>query len=95
MSLSREDVGRLADLARLRLTPEELEGYTTQLDVIFHHVDQLKEVDVAQVPPTSHVLPLTNVSRSDEPAPGLTREALETFAPSVEEGQFVIPKILE
>jgi len=93
--MHQDDVKRLAALSRLRLSPEELERYTAQLDVIFHHVDQLKQVDVSAVAPLSHILPMTNVIRSDDPAPSLQPEDLATFAPAMEHHQFVIPKILE
>lgn len=93
--MTQEEVQKLADLARLTLTPEEIARYTGQLDVIFHHVEQLNSLNVTDVLPTSHVWPLKNVIREDREIPGLVPGQLSTFAPEVEHDQFVVPKIME
>lgn len=95
MSLNSEEARRLALLARLGLSPEEVESYAAQLDVIFHHVDQLKRVEVAGVEPTYQVLPRENVTRPDHVAPSLPVHALEAMAPRWEDRCFPVPRILE
>ena len=71
MSLSREDVAHLGRLARLQLTDEELDHYTTQLDVILQAVARVGEVAADDIPPTSHPIPVSNVTRPDEVRPHL------------------------
>jgi len=93
--VNQEEIRHLAVLSRLRLLPEEVGRYATQLDIIFQHVDQLRQVDVSAVPPLARVLSVANVVRTDEPASPLPPEELVSFAPQLEHHQFVIPKILE
>jgi aspartyl-tRNA(Asn)/glutamyl-tRNA(Gln) amidotransferase subunit C len=64
--LSREDVLKLARLARLTVTDEEVEKYRTELSEILHYVEQLQNADVTGLQPTSQVTGLTNVTRDDE-----------------------------
>jgi aspartyl-tRNA(Asn)/glutamyl-tRNA(Gln) amidotransferase subunit C len=90
-----EQVEHVARLARLSLTEEEAERYTSQLAAILEFADQLQELDVSDVPPTSHVVPIHNVLREDEERPGLSREAALAGAPDSEDGQFRVPAILE
>jgi aspartyl-tRNA(Asn)/glutamyl-tRNA(Gln) amidotransferase subunit C len=95
MKISLEQVRYVAELARLELAPAEEERLTGQLNAILEYMGQLAEVDTAGVEPTSHVLPLTNVLREDEPRPGLTNEAALANAPDAHEGHFAVPKIIE
>ena len=66
MKLKREEIQHIADLARLDLTDEELEKYGSQLSDILSYIDQLKEVDTANIQPTAQVTGLENVMRADE-----------------------------
>ena len=66
MKLTKEEILKLAELARLQLTPEELERFTNELTDILDYVDRLKEVETEGVKETSQVTGLTNVSREDE-----------------------------
>lgn len=91
--ITREDVAHLARLARLAVTEAELDLFAGQLDAILDVVAPVGEVS-ADVEPTSHVAPLTNVLRPDEVVPGLTREAALAGAPHAEEGRFRVPRIL-
>jgi aspartyl-tRNA(Asn)/glutamyl-tRNA(Gln) amidotransferase subunit C len=91
--ITRSDVAHLARLARLAVTDDELDVFSGQLDAILDTVGRVSEID-DDVPPTSHVAPLTNVLRPDEPAPSLTREAALAGAPDAEEGRFRVPRIL-
>ena len=72
-AISREEVAHLARLSRLAVTDEELDRFAGQLDVILQAVARVGEVTAADIPPTSHSVPLTNVLRDDVVVPGLTR----------------------
>ena len=93
-TISREEVAHLARLARLAVTEEELDTFAGQLDVILQAVAQVGEVAAADVAPTSHSVPLTNVYRDDVVAPCLTQEQALDQAPAVEDGRFRVPQIL-
>lgn len=94
MALTAADMARLGELARIRLTDEELAHLAPQLDVILASVARVTEVAAADVPPTSHALPLTNVFREDVVTPSLPADAVLAAAPSVEDGRFRVPRIL-
>ena len=94
MALSTADVARLAQLARIDLSPHDLERLAPQLDVILDAVASVSEVAGADVPPTSHALPLTNVFRADLVRPSLPAEAVLGGAPAVEDERFRVPRIL-
>lgn len=94
MALTTAEVARLAALARIDLSTEELERLAPQLDVILESVASVSEVAEADVPPMSHALPLTNVFREDVVAPGLTAAQALSGAPAVEDGRFRVPRIL-
>ena len=94
MALTTDDVARLAELARIELSPDDLERLAPQLDVILDAVASVSKVADADVPPTSHALPLTNVFRADEVRPSLPVAAALAGAPSVEDERFRVPRIL-
>jgi aspartyl-tRNA(Asn)/glutamyl-tRNA(Gln) amidotransferase subunit C len=94
-SLSTDEVARLAALARIRIDPTQLDRLAGQLDVILHSVAKVGEVASADIPPTSHPLPLTNVFRPDVQRPGLTAEQALAGAPAVESERFRVPRILD
>lgn len=94
MALTTDDVARLAELARIELSPAELAHLAPQLGVILEAVASVAEVADADVPPMSHALPLTNVFRPDVVTPSLPVEAALAGAPSVEDGHFRVPRIL-
>lgn len=94
-SLTRDEVARLAQLARIELTGDELDHLAPQLAQILGHVAKVGEVAADDIPPTSHSLPITNVFRADEPFPGLTPEQALAAAPAVEGGRFRVPRILD
>lgn len=95
MALSVEEVGRLAALARIDLTHEELERMAPQLDLILESVATVAGVTTDQVPPTSHALPLTNVFRPDEVRPSLSVADALAMAPAAEQDRFRVPRILD
>jgi aspartyl-tRNA(Asn)/glutamyl-tRNA(Gln) amidotransferase subunit C len=94
-TLSKQDVQRIADLARLELTSEELELFTRQLGDILTYVEQIRELDTTGVEPTSQVLNRP-VDRDDVPGPTLTRAQLLGNAPdaSTETGLFKVPRVI-
>jgi aspartyl-tRNA(Asn)/glutamyl-tRNA(Gln) amidotransferase subunit C len=94
-AISRAEVAHLARLSRLAVTDEELDKFSGQLDVILQSIARISEVTAADIPPTSHSVPLTNVLREDVLVPCLTREAALAGAPDVAEDRFRVPRILD
>ena len=94
-SLSRQDVQRIADLARLELTTEELDLFTKQLGDILAYVAQIRSLDTTGVAPTSQVLNRP-VDRDDVPGPTLSRSELLGNAPdaALESGLFKVPRVI-
>ncbi len=94
MKISREDVQKVAQLARLRLCEEELVTMTGQLDTILSYVDKLNELDTDGVEPTTHVLAVSNAFREDCVRPSLTRQRALANGPAVDEESFLVPRVL-
>ncbi|MCU1594941.1 MAG: glutamyl-tRNA(Gln) amidotransferase, subunit [Frankiales bacterium] len=94
-TIGREEVAHLARLSRLALDDSELDRLAGQLDVILGAVAQISEVSAADVPPTSHAVPLENVTRPDVVMPSLTPAQALSGAPSEEDGRFRVPRILD
>src|SRR5947207_6043695 len=94
-AITRDEVAHLAKLARLAVTEQELDVFAGQLDVILAAVARVQEVAAADISPTSHAVPLTNVMRPDAPGPCLDREAVLAAAPAAEDGRFRVPRILD
>ncbi|MGL4172553.1 MAG: Asp-tRNA(Asn)/Glu-tRNA(Gln) amidotransferase subunit GatC [Actinomycetota bacterium] len=95
MPVSRDDVAYLAQLARIEATDADLDQLAGELGVILDSVARVGEVAADDVPPMSHPLPLTNVTRPDEPTPGLSAAEALAGAPSHERQRFAVPRILE
>jgi aspartyl-tRNA(Asn)/glutamyl-tRNA(Gln) amidotransferase subunit C len=95
MSAAQFDVKYVAHLARLALTPDEEKKLGAQLDHILGYIEKLKELDVSQVEPTAHAVPLVNVTRPDEIRPSLPHEDALRNAPAKANGLFIVPKIVE
>ncbi len=76
------------------MTDEELDTFAGQLDQILSSVASVGEVAAADVPPTSHAVPLTNVFREDTPREGLSQQQALSGAPAAEQGRFRVPRIL-
>jgi aspartyl-tRNA(Asn)/glutamyl-tRNA(Gln) amidotransferase subunit C len=92
--ISRDDVARVARLARLEIDDAELDLFTEQLGSILDHAADVEALDLADVPPTSHPYPLENVVRADEVRPCLDRDEVLAEAPSSEAGMFRVPPVL-
>ncbi len=95
MAISRDDVAKVAHLARIDLDEEELKLFSKQLESIVEFIDKLKELDVSGILPTSHVLGLTNVVRPDIARDSLPGEAVLSNAPASSKGHFLVPKVIE
>ncbi|MBO0845787.1 MAG: Asp-tRNA(Asn)/Glu-tRNA(Gln) amidotransferase subunit GatC [Nocardioides sp.] len=93
-TISRDEVAHLADLARIDLSEAELDHLAPQLNVILESIASIQGVASADVPPTSHPLPLTNVYRDDVERPGLTAAEALSGAPEEEQQRFKVPRIL-
>jgi aspartyl-tRNA(Asn)/glutamyl-tRNA(Gln) amidotransferase subunit C len=94
-AISREEVAHLAALARINLRPDELDRFAKELDVILDAVATVQQAAGEDVPATSHPIPLTNVTRPDEPRSCLPVEAVLAGAPEAEQQRFRVPRILE
>ena len=89
--IDREQVLHVARLARLELTEEEIGRMTDELSGILGHIEKIGELDLEGVPPTSHVVEVTNALREDEPRPSWPREVMLAAAPAVRDGGFEVP----
>jgi aspartyl-tRNA(Asn)/glutamyl-tRNA(Gln) amidotransferase subunit C len=92
--ITTAEVAHVAQLARLRLTEEELETYTGQLAAVLEHARDVESLDTDGVAPTAHPLPLRNVLRDDVVVPSLDRAEVLSSAPAVELDRFRVPRIL-
>jgi aspartyl-tRNA(Asn)/glutamyl-tRNA(Gln) amidotransferase subunit C len=93
MEFSREEILHVARLARLAIPEDQVDVVRGQLSAIVEAVSKVSELDLADVPPTSHPLDLVNVWREDEPRPSLPREEALTNAPDAAEGAFRVPAV--
>jgi aspartyl-tRNA(Asn)/glutamyl-tRNA(Gln) amidotransferase subunit C len=91
MAISRDDVMHVAKLAELELTEEEVGRLGDQLGAILQAVGKVSELDLADVPPTSHPLSVVNVFRPDEPRPSLSLDEVFANAPAREDDFFRVP----
>lgn len=94
MSLSRDEVEKVAALARLRLSDAELETMTSQLGQVLGYIQQLDELDTADVEPLAHPLDLFNVLADDELGESLPREKALAAAPKADDECFLVPAVL-
>lgn len=92
--LDREEVRKVALLARLEITPEEEEQFTQQLSSILEYFEQLSELDTTEVPPTTRAIDVNNVTRPDRLQPFANRPGLLEQAPEQEDEFFRVPQIL-
>jgi aspartyl-tRNA(Asn)/glutamyl-tRNA(Gln) amidotransferase subunit C len=95
MKITKQDVEKVAKLARLEITETEQEAFTQQLSAILSYVEKLNKLKTAGVEPTATVLGQSNVFREDQARPSLPVEQAVANAPESADGFFVVPKILE
>ena len=89
--IDRDQVLHVAKLARLKLTDDEVAQMSGELSTILDHIAKIGELDLEDVPPTSHVVELENVLREDEPRPSLERERALEQAPDTADDGFRVP----
>lgn len=95
MSLDKKTIAKVANLARLEVSEEDLEKYGPQLSNIVKFVEQLKEVDTENVEPLASVVDITLRLRKDEVTDGGYQKEILANAPETLEGFFVVPKVVE
>ena len=95
MAVTVEDVKRIAALARLEFTADEEERLTGELNSILLYMEKLNGLDTDGVEPTSHVAPVANAFREDEPEEFAHVEELRAQAPEMVEGYYKVPRIIE
>ena len=95
MSIDKDTVRKVARLARIAVTEEELEPLAGELGSILGWVEQLREVDVAGVEPMTSVTPMALKRRADEVSDGSRRDDILANAPDAREGFFVVPRVVE
>ena len=95
MTISLDDIQRLAHLARLDIDAAEAEAVRTKLDAIFRLIDQLQAVDTTGVVPMAHAQDVQLPLRDDQVTEGDQHELFQTVAPAVERGLYLVPKVIE
>ncbi len=95
MSITKQEVEHVATLARLALTPQEVDLMAAELGKILTYIDTMRELDVSDVEPTAHAVDLVCPLRPDEPADSLPRDLVLQEAPAVEDGLLKVPKIID
>ena len=95
MASAQIDVKYVAHLARIALAPDEEKKLGAQLGHILGYIEKLGELDVSQVEPTAHAVPMVNVTRPDETRPSLSHEDALRNAPKKADGLFSVPQIVE
>ncbi len=94
-TFTREDVIRVAELARLELSDDEAERMSAELGLILDHVEALQALDTEGIVPTAHAIPLATPMRADVPEPGIDPDRALANAPRREGDAFAVPKVLE
>ena len=94
-AITFEQVKHLASLALIEMTDEELTAMASELDVIVASVETMSQKATADIPATSHPIPLANVFREVVPVPTLTQEEALSGAPDAQDGKFRVPAILD
>lgn len=95
MSLTKDDVKKIAHLARLNMPEEDLQHFTPQLSGILDFVEQMNKVDTSHIEPLAHPLDLSQRQRVDAVTESDIREAAQAIAPSVEAGLYLVPKVID
>lgn len=95
MAICKKDVHYTASLARLKFADEECLSFEKDLNSILTYFEKLNELDTEGIPPTAHVVELKNRFRDDEIKPSIDRDLALKNAPSIKDGCFKVPKIIE
>ena len=94
MPITIKDVEYIAGLAKLELSEAEKRKFAKELDKIIKYIDQLKEVDTENIPPTSHIIPMENVLRENKVEISLSQDEALTNAPDKKDEYFKVPKVI-
>ncbi len=95
LAVDRDEVLKIASLAKLHLTEDEVDMYTDQMNEILEYMHQLDELDTENVEPLSHVLDQLNMTRRDKEEPSLDRDEALNNPPDSDGEYFVVPKVIE
>jgi len=94
MPITLKEVEHIAELAKLELSPQEKLKFQRELDSILRYIEQLNELNLENVPLTSHVVPLQNIFREDKVLPSLPEELALANAPRKKNGFFTVPRVI-
>ncbi|HEY4284185.1 MAG TPA: Asp-tRNA(Asn)/Glu-tRNA(Gln) amidotransferase subunit GatC [Chthoniobacterales bacterium] len=89
------DVGYVAQLARMNLSPQEKELFQKQLSDVLNYIEKLREADASGVEAATHAIPVFNIFRDDAPRDWFTAEQALSNAPRKANGLFIVPKVVE
>ena len=95
MSLTPDDVRRLARLARIELAADESDAVLERLNGVLGLVDEMRRVDTQGIEPMAHAVDVSQRLRPDEPREADRREAYQSVAPAVDKGLYLVPKVIE
>ena len=95
MTIEQDEIEKIAELARIRIADEQIGDVTQRITEILHMVDQLQAVDTGNVVPMANPLDATQRLRADEVTETNRRDAFQAIAPAVENGLYLVPKVIE
>ncbi len=95
MSVTRDDIEKVANLARIGITEDTIADTTDRINSVLSLVDQLQAADTTDISPMAHPLDVHQRLRADEVSETNTREAFQAIAPATEDGLFLVPKVIE
>ena len=95
MAIEQDEIENIAALARIRITDAQIGEVTRRMAAILDMVDQLQAIDTTDVTPMANPLDATQRLRADEVTEGNRREAFQAIAPAVEDGLYLVPRVIE
>lgn len=95
MAIEQDQIEKIAELARIRIADEQIGQVTARITEILHMVDQLQAVDTSDIEPMANPLDAVQRLRADEVTESNRREAFQAIAPAVENGLYLVPKVIE
>ncbi len=95
MAIEQDEIAKIAELARIRIADDQIGQVTRRITEILHMVDQLQAVDTSGIEPLANPLDATQQLRADEVTEVNHRDAFQAIAPSVENGLYLVPKVIE
>lgn len=94
MAVTKKEIEKIAELARIKFSDEELESFTPQMNEILSYMDKLNELDTENVKPLSHPVEQTNVFRDDIVKPSISNQDALKNAPAKDDNHFRVPKVI-